>query len=1038
MESAMNPQPAPLHEAAYPEALAEAEAQLVCTRRDQGQPKDRDARAVVRDAVGVAISGGGIRSATFALGVFQAMAKSKSGFLRSVDFLSTVSGGGYFGGFLTSLFARSRETRDETWSKVREALADGSRTMSYLRENGRFLAPAGRVDLLFAGSVALRNWLALQAAVFSVVLPVVCILRWLRIVWSQGAPQLLQLPLCSLTETALGTPECCSIEDQLWTGILGWSREGSILYLPALSVLLLAALPFGWSYWLVGAPDTGFGVLYRWWKPKRWQTAPRWLPAKASIVPIFAALLVASVFAAESRRTLLAWTILWITCFAFAVQAISRAFSAPYRPRLRSLLAFAWRFLLVMAGYLVACAATIAAARACGVLGGGQSMDFLHACALFGIALLPTALVSAATRYIPPFDLAFAHVDPTQNEGMEGDLHGRYNTSVWLKTTLVIGIGLLLAALLDHATYYACKYLKEHPDFLGDHVWSWSALSGLLTTVVGFLHKSVRTSSPLATRSHFALSISLIAYALALLVFLALMLATVAGIYWFVPESAVLSVGAVSFLVAIVLGASRQILNNSTLLPFYEAQITRTFLGASNPSRSSPSASAEQAAMKRTVSHLVGGDDMTVADYYRPDGAYPRGGPLHLINVTINETVDGRSAVEQNDRKGLGLALGPAGLSAGVRHHVTTDWQHDTCVTPDTGTHYKVFDYPQAEAGKNQFFAAEKLSVGRWLGISGAAFSTGLGYRTNLGLSFLLGLANVRLGYWWSAGSERKPSIKRFFGAFVWVQSYLLKELLARFPGTADALWYLSDGGHFENMGAYELLRRRLRKIVLIDAEADPDFLFEGLGNLVRKARLDLAAEIEFLDAAALGEDAPIWRELAPFLPSLRGRVGELCGLTREKPDAYSRAHAAVARIRYAEDPNQLGLLLYIKPALTGNESADIRQYHTKHPDFPHQTTGDQFFDEAQWESYRKLGMEIGTRLFPPATTSSRRGSSVATSEAEAALKGNNGSGASVPEWHSEGDGHQCPLTHLPPAAHDKLPPELERRREPPPPRRST
>jgi hypothetical protein len=129
----------------------------------------------------------------------------------------------------------------------------------------------------------------------------------------------------------------------------------------------------------------------------------------------------------------------------------------------------------------------------------------------------------------------------------------------------------------------------------------------------------------------------------------------------------------------------------------------------------------------------------------------------------------------------------------------------------------------------------EELSLGYRVGISGAAFSTGIGARTNLGLSMLCALSNVRLGYWRDSYVEPSrrpqwaPSLRRRLAASLtrWVflvQTCLLDELLARFPGSAARRWYLSDGGHFENLGGYELIRRRLPRILVIDAEADPQY----------------------------------------------------------------------------------------------------------------------------------------------------------------------------------------------------------------------
>lgn len=210
------------------------------------------------------------------------------------------------------------------------------------------------------------------------------------------------------------------------------------------------------------------------------------------------------------------------------------------------------------------------------------------------------------------------------------------------------------------------------------------------------------------------------------------------------------------------------------------------------------------------------------------------------------------------------------------------------------------------------------------------------------------------------------------------VQSYLLSEFVSRFYGTSRKHWYLSDGGHFENMGGYELIRRRLARIVLVDAEADPDYTFDGLANLIRKARLDFGAEIEFLTEPALDEAVPAsHRRLFGTLEQLRrGKWGQepvkerlldQLRLTVEEPvdrARHSLAHAALARVTFVDDPEWHGWLLYLKPTLVGDEPADLVEYHRAHPPFPQETTGDQFFDEAQWESYRMLGYHIARDVF--------------------------------------------------------------------------
>jgi len=424
-------------------------------------------------------------------------------------------------------------------------------------------------------------------------------------------------------------------------------------------------------------------------------------------------------------------------------------------------------------------------------------------------------------------------------------------------------------------------------------------------------------------------------------------------------------------------------LNHSSHQPLYNARLTRAYLGASNPAR--------WTGRRRSVVQPEKGDTIELGAYH----PHTRGGPLHLINLTINETVDGRSMIQQQDRKGVGMAVGPFGVSVGVRHHAT--WCNDrrNLMPPAFEKDaFQVFEDPnQAERdGVRGTIAPEALDLGTWTAVSGAAFSTGLGARTSLAFSLLCGLFNVRLGYWWQSGVDpRKRSArvkrtlaKRIGAAVAWlfpVPMYLLDEFTARFHGTARRRWYLSDGGHFENLGAYELVRRRVPLIVICDGEQDRTYTFDGLANLVRKARTDFGAEIEFLGRGAKG----LGKYLKNRKPDELG-LGTLDELRRcrmhtldgdaGKPGAagdgrprcctrtFSKAHAALAEVTYRGDDVPKSLILYLKATLTGDEPADVIQYADDHPDFPHETTADQFFDEAQWESYRMLGEHIGAKLF--------------------------------------------------------------------------
>ena len=147
---------------------------------------------------------------------------------------------------------------------------------------------------------------------------------------------------------------------------------------------------------------------------------------------------------------------------------------------------------------------------------------------------------------------------------------------------------------------------------------------------------------------------------------------------------------------------------------------------------------------------------------------------------------------------------------------------------------------------------------------------------------------------------------------------------------------YLSDGGHFENLGLYEMVLRRCRAIVVLDAGCDEEFTFDDLGNALRKIRIDHGIPIEF--------DEPMMQPLREAMAQPLRKPPRRC---------------ALAQIRYSavDEDAEDGWLLYIKPICMGNEPPDVESYHRSHPDFPHQSTSNQWFDESQTESYRMLGL---------------------------------------------------------------------------------
>jgi hypothetical protein len=1013
-----------LHDDAYPEKLRREEAALINQRRkasiSDADGKDpateiEDTGAGVTDATAIAISGGGVRSATFALGVFQAFASTK--FLRRVDYLSTVSGGGYFGGFFCGLFARKQATK---WSDV-EATLRGSDEINYLRDNGRYLAPAGSDDLWLLISVVLRNWLAVLMALSSAV------------AFFYLGLEVLTVQLTGWLGSTTGIKDAL---DGLASSGASYELALSPWLLLVPLLLVLVAVPLSWAYWLAstGAIAPLFSRMFRDAERRAaagersvWQRiAQQEKLGTFVIVGVTCAIADgflkphASLLSELQAGHLLAW----IMCGALAAETVSHRDGRDARPAAKVLVAFS--FAAIALAFLAIFDLTVVGTRELLALRWPAWLPKppralfvmpISAVLLAGVRWGAMELYQGiATRLQKSW-----RVEDEAVTDADRDHFSRHSLSVWLSRALVVSAAIAAIAVVQSIS--RTFYVHASRDTLAVF---FAGTFGAAFGAQSFGRKVMSWFSGSATEKKMPVSGTFAAYVAGLGLTLALVVASTTALLLFIhvpcdaaakdttsevhlcikgkagmqcDESSVMLAKAhedaglhqcvaklaspldervdqaalLLGIVCLVLGSSHMFLNSSSQLPIYTARITRTFLGASNPKRMTSPAraerkpkscfepSAEQISSRKAATQLMPGDDIALGDYWSDatDGPYAYGAPLHIINVTINETVDGRSRTQQADRKGLGLAIGPRALSAGVRHHVLLEWDQGPrllCETTQGGATFSVFDYVKDEQQPSKrVFDGETLSIGRWLGISGAAFSTGTGYRTNLGMSLLAGLANVRLGYWWDAGVARRLDAKRFIGALLWTHQYLRRELLARFPGTANKLWYLSDGGHFENMATYELIRRRVPRIVLLDAGCDPDYSLEDLGNLVRKARLDFGTEITFLEHA----------EIANHIhPDARKYVGTLAELARAELSKPSTVHAALARVRYPDVENdEQGLLLFIKPTIVSGEPADVVRYHSEHPEFPHETTLDQFFGEPQWESYRALGQHIGARL---------------------------------------------------------------------------
>jgi hypothetical protein len=897
------------------------ESELLDERRRAAGIEDSPMRNGLTQYRALAFSGGGIRSATFALGVLQAIAtdrraaagesKSPGDVFRAsrlswFDYLSTVSGGGYLGGFLCSLFQpnRLRAHRDQAThreasievdkapevdnTEVAMASDDAVRVLNsgppgrirsdgpfegedilaaplaWLRENGRYLIPTGAGDAFYAAALGIRNWIALHYVIGTVLVALLALVGVLRALISIDVPLFLKWEQDALSMViSANTATNSTLFDHVW-----WS---SLLPL-SVAPFIFPGLPLGIAFWLVSERRDGKSL------------------------PINMAVICSAVAAAILLGVGLGISDVLPSTLRASVQRTAPNVGMP-QSRQILIIALGAEVLAAILIYLLLAFFKTAASVQRVLLTRGLATVMVATVCIACIAVLDTL---GHTLYF-----AFSHA---HSSGPAFAPAGLAAALVWLARR---------SAAKDSGSQ-APAWLKKLPmhtlgGFAGilifalvGAMWSvlvqWFVWNGLPPAECGMDCRSAQ-------------------------------LTTLAYLF------------GVSIILSAVTGHFPGFINLSSLQAFYSARITRAYLGASNGKRFRPQSPALSAA------EPLPGDDLAMEDYFgdRPGcngPALTTFAPLHIINVTVNKTVDPAEQVVQRDRKGQPMAVLPFGFS------IDNMWS---------------LGYPQP---RWQTGVSRPLLIGQWIGTSGAAFSTGIGRETSLGMSLLMGAANVRLGTWWESGLGtqriRNPldAIGRAVGAVFRTQAYISYELRARFFGTHRKWQYLSDGGHFENTGIYELLRkdRRVFQIFACDNGADPHYRFDDLANLIRLARIDLNVEIE-VETEFGGALAQVFAGPESFQ-----RMG------RRPPPAPTSQTAAssptpCALLLWASqrgDSQPSSQIVLLKPQVPWDADADVWQYAIEHPAFPQEPTADQFFDEAQWESYRALGFHLGSKIFNP------------------------------------------------------------------------
>ena len=345
---------------------------------------------------------------------------------------------------------------------------------------------------------------------------------------------------------------------------------------------------------------------------------------------------------------------------------------------------------------------------------------------------------------------------------------------------------------------------------------------------------------------------------------------------------------------------------------FYKGRLVRAYLGASNPSRLEK---------LYEITETVVGDDVLLTDLKNCE----RGAPYHLLNTTLNLT-------------------GGRDLATAQRSSVVFVLSKLYCGSFRTGFQ------------RSNRYTNGRLSLGMAVATSGAAVSPGMGAgKTTAAQAMLMTLLNLRLGFWApTPNGEDWESPQAHLWPF-----YTVREFLSQ-TNDLSSYCYLTDGGHFDNLGLYSLVERGCRYIVAVDAVADPQPCFSDLGNAIRRCRIDFGADIDL--------------DITPFV--------------KTKDNAFAKQHYAIGRIVYSvehakglgwkntSEEARTGMIVYVKSSLLKDEKnlrTDVRQYGIENLDFPQQSTVNQWFDEAQFESYRALGKHCLQEVFNKITKDPRK-----------------------------------------------------------------
>ncbi|MDQ3261799.1 MAG: peptidoglycan-binding protein [Pseudomonadota bacterium] len=912
------------------DALDEERSGIIPDKADPRPASDSDVvqRAHRNQLCGLAFSGGGIRSATFNLGIGQALAEHR--LLREFHYLSTVSGGGYIGSWLSKWI---HEEAGEV-EKVEEKLAIANRQtgskaepdqIKFLRQYSNYLTPQ-------LGALGADTWAVIATYLRNVMLNMAILVAVLSVVML--IPRLL---LCLVNQYSLAVRY-----GELYTpGFAGWF--GGI----ALGAFLVAVFFISLNISLF--PD-----------PRNKRRSLFCQEQKCVLISVVAPLMISGFFGSvwlwyefEGIRDYLTnwhywllatvvylavWTVAWIIGQRVNTDnGISVKPSGGLWSQIGPHLFFSVAALII--GHLLI-AFVISRLE-----GPVQSRDPLNH---------PVNLVTFGM----PVALSVFGLVMVLLVGLLGRAYSDRSREWWSRmggwTIIFTGGWVVLFTISLYGPPFITWLNRE----IGAWASSTLTLSWLLPSLGGvFYGKSERSDvSPDRRGNKRLLAVAPPIFVLGLLLLITVVIQSLitdpiipnaevvtlgnyfhTGFYAseLTPIGLLLGSVAGCIVVAIVL-AWRVDINKFSLYMLYRNRLVRCYLGASNANR-----------QPHPFTGFDIGDDPHLSELLwklRPDNGVPvhhLQKPFHLINTALN-LVKGKELAWQ-ERKAASFLFSPGfcGFETPARPgHLKPTGANDLArgcfrATREYGAGKRDTVGGNISVGglreKIERFRDEEegVKLGQAMAISGAAASPNMGYHSNPALAFLMTAFNVRLGRW--SANPRQDAWRTSSPSFG--LGWLVKELLG--STNADSRYvYLSDGGHFENLGIYELVRRRCALIVAIDASADSGASFNDLGAAMRKCFTDFGIEIDI----------------------------QVKDIEIDPATKLAKSHWVLGEIKYGlVDANcKSGLLLYVKPSLIGNEPADLLNYRNIDRNFPHQSTSDQFFDETQFESYRKLGYHIG------------------------------------------------------------------------------